>query len=138
MLGSNNIALRQHAYSVFTASRRDGAASKVPDSVLRPMARTPERPELSSRAPGGSAARSVQPAQIAEPKASSLPGTPPRLGEPLGHASQPADMAGREPTQEEIRARAFERFQARQGQPGDPVADWLEAEADLRRERGLL
>lgn len=43
-----------------------------------------------------------------------------------------------EPTQEEIRSRAYDIFLARHGQPGDPVADWLRAEAELRRERGLV
>lgn len=44
---------------------------------------------------------------------------------------------GAEPTDTEIRVRAYERYLARKGQDADPVADWLAAEAELRRERGL-
>jgi hypothetical protein len=40
------------------------------------------------------------------------------------------------PTEEQIRARAFEIYQRRKGGPGDPVADWTQAERELRREFG--
>ena len=35
-------------------------------------------------------------------------------------------------TEERIRARAYEIFQARQGAPGEPLADWLQAERELK------
>ena len=34
-------------------------------------------------------------------------------------------------SQERIRQRAFEIYQARKGMPGDPAADWLQAEREL-------
>jgi glycosyltransferase involved in cell wall biosynthesis len=36
------------------------------------------------------------------------------------------------PTHEQIRRRAYDLFLARKGAPGDPVADWLRAEQELR------
>jgi hypothetical protein len=38
------------------------------------------------------------------------------------------------PTEEQIRARAFEIFQRRNGGPGDAHADWLQAERELTEE----
>lgn len=38
------------------------------------------------------------------------------------------------PTEEQIRARAFEIFQRRNGGPGDARADWLQAERELTGE----
>lgn len=40
-------------------------------------------------------------------------------------------------SEEMIRARAYQNFLARAGQPGDALADWLQAEHDLRREHNL-
>lgn len=39
------------------------------------------------------------------------------------------------PTAEEIRRRAYEICQSRNGSPGDCVADWLQAEQELRARR---
>jgi hypothetical protein len=39
------------------------------------------------------------------------------------------------PTDEQIRARAYQIFLARGGRPGDPDADWLQAERELRNTR---
>ena len=36
------------------------------------------------------------------------------------------------PTAEQIRRRAYDIYVARGGVPGDPVADWLQAERELR------
>ena len=41
------------------------------------------------------------------------------------------NVAG-EPTYEQISARAYEIYQARKGAAGDPHADWLQAERELR------
>jgi hypothetical protein len=38
------------------------------------------------------------------------------------------------PSEEQIRARAFEIFQRRNGGPGDAHADWLQAERELTEE----
>jgi hypothetical protein len=34
-------------------------------------------------------------------------------------------------TEDQIRARAYEIYLERNGEPGDPAADWLQAEAEL-------
>lgn len=39
------------------------------------------------------------------------------------------------PTDDEIRARAYEIWLERDKAPGDPVADWLQAERELRERR---
>lgn len=143
VIGSNSSALRQHAYSVFTASRREHQGrGDVPESVLRPGQPVPD---------GSRSTRT--PAFLAEPKPlaagrsagsasedivrSIMPGPSPAstARAPFVGPAQPQPTA--EPTQDEIRRRAYELFEARGGQPGDPVADWLQAERDLRRERGL-
>ena len=36
-------------------------------------------------------------------------------------------------TEDQIRARAYEIYLERNGEPGDPVEDWLQAEAELNR-----
>jgi hypothetical protein len=36
-------------------------------------------------------------------------------------------------SESEIALRAYEIFKARNGEPGDPVSDWLQAERELRR-----
>ncbi len=48
-----------------------------------------------------------------------------------------AHQPSQPPSQDEIRRRAHQIFESRCGEHGDPVADWLRAEAELRRERGL-
>lgn len=40
-----------------------------------------------------------------------------------------------DPTHDEIKTRAFQIYLARNGQPGDPTADWLQAERELRAEK---
>ena len=39
------------------------------------------------------------------------------------------------PTEDQIRARAFEIYLARNGGPGDAHADWLQAERELMEDR---
>lgn len=43
-----------------------------------------------------------------------------------------------EPTEEQIRRRAHEIYLQRNGAPGSPEADWLQAEAELRGRIALL
>jgi hypothetical protein len=50
-------------------------------------------------------------------------------------APRGTNLAGLEPTEEEIRRRAYEIYLGRSGVSGDPVADWLQAERGLRDER---
>lgn len=40
---------------------------------------------------------------------------------------------GYEPTEEEIRQRAYEIYLARDERPGNEIEDWLNAEAELRQ-----
>ena len=40
---------------------------------------------------------------------------------------------GLEPTEAEIRNRAYEIYLARSGGPGNEIDDWLKAEAELKR-----
>ena len=48
-------------------------------------------------------------------------------------AKEPIRQAHRhEPTEEEIRQRAYEIYLARGAAPGDEVEDWLQAERELR------
>jgi hypothetical protein len=42
------------------------------------------------------------------------------------------------PSEEAIRVRAFEKFRARNGGPGDPVTDWVEAEREIREESATV
>lgn len=142
MIGSNSTALRQHAYSVFTASRRERETqSQAPDSVRRLL--VPDSPRLEralptrlveAKAPGDRPAGAVHESltkHAATTERRTLP-TPPEA-----KANESATEPASEPTQEEIRRRAYEIFEARGSTPGNDVADWLRAESELRRERGL-
>jgi len=48
--------------------------------------------------------------------------------------SSPLTAGRREPTHEEISVRAYYIYLARGGASSDPLADWLRAERELRRE----
>jgi len=50
--------------------------------------------------------------------------------EPNGAAKAPA--AARQPSDDEIRVRAYHRYLERGGQAGGDFNDWLEAEKDLK------
>ena len=52
--------------------------------------------------------------------------TTPRFTSPLI-----AEAGKTQPTEERIRARAYEKFCSRSGDPGDAMGDWLEAEREL-------
>lgn len=135
MIGSNSTALRQHAYSVFTASRRERESeSRAPESVRRLL--IPEQPAsgriepqrvVEAKRPLGGIAANESPGAV---RASLL------RAEPAKSRAASERARGPEPTHEEIRQRAYELFEARGGAPGDPVADWLRAERELRQERG--
>jgi hypothetical protein len=42
-----------------------------------------------------------------------------------------------DPTDTDIARRAYQIFLARNGEPGDALADWLQAEEELKAERRL-
>lgn len=50
-------------------------------------------------------------------------------------AADALEAADSGPTTAEIRRRAYEIYLNRNGAPGDPVADWLQAERELRARR---
>jgi hypothetical protein len=50
----------------------------------------------------------------------------------------PLSQNGSEPTEDEIRHRAYEMHLARSGRPGNEVDDWLKAEAELMEARGVF
>lgn len=146
MIGSNSTALRQHAYSVFTASRRERpSAGDIPESVLNHMAANPPMPLPTSTTPGrADRSAEAKPAGLERAATAARSGvlhTVARVSKAAApaheaYAELPAPGTG-EPSPDEIRRRAFEIYQSRHGSPSDPVADWLRAEAELRRERGL-
>lgn len=75
----------------------------------------------TSRRRTGSSRAVGPPAAVADPK-------------PEGRFSVPAGSAFERmnrPTEEEIRMRAYMIYLSRNGAPGDPVADWLQAEREL-------
>ncbi|MGA2860035.1 MAG: DUF2934 domain-containing protein [Candidatus Sulfotelmatobacter sp.] len=45
---------------------------------------------------------------------------------------------GSEPTEDEIRKRAYEIHLARSGGPGNEIDDWLKAEAELKEARRVF
>jgi hypothetical protein len=47
-------------------------------------------------------------------------------------AADAVEMADGGPTEDEIRQRAHEIYLSRNGAPGNPVVDWLQAEIELR------
>lgn len=59
---------------------------------------------------------------------------PPEPGDSADRAQQSEGPAmGSEPSEEDIRLRAYHRFLHRGGQHGGHVDDWVEAERELRR-----
>jgi hypothetical protein len=143
VIGSNSTALRQHAYSVFTASRREQhGRDDVPESVLRPGQPAPEPTRVGLLPLALAEPKPVLAGRAARAASSSVvraisPGPGPAQAARAPFSSPPEPKPTAEPTQEEVRRRAYELFEARGGQSGDPVADWLRAERELRRERGL-
>ena len=47
-------------------------------------------------------------------------------------------LNGSGPTEDEIRKRAYEIYQERDGSTGDAVDDWLQAEAELKLRSGAF
>jgi hypothetical protein len=69
--------------------------------------------------------KASDPDKPVQPKARKKKATP-------APASAPA---GREPTVDDIRRRAYERYQERGGNHGKHFDDWLEAEKELRNKK---
>jgi DUF2934 family protein len=47
-------------------------------------------------------------------------------------------LNGSGPTEDEIRKRAYELYQERDGGPGNALEDWLQAEAELKLRSGAF
>jgi hypothetical protein len=68
---------------------------------------------------------------------------PPRQRKPAKSSATPADSVADgstisrddRPTDEEIRARAYELYLQRSGEDGDAAGDWLRAETEYRERR---
>lgn len=57
---------------------------------------------------------------------------PPAEKKPRMELPKPSPRTTHVPTVEQIRVRAYEKYCARNGAPGNPIIDWLEAERELR------
>ncbi|HEV2173789.1 MAG TPA: DUF2934 domain-containing protein [Nitrospira sp.] len=59
------------------------------------------------------------------------------MAEKKGTMQSPV-LTASEPTEDEIRKRAYELYLERNGEPGSALDDWLQAEADLKLRRGAF
>jgi hypothetical protein len=75
-----------------------------------------------------------EPAAPAAPKAKRARATAPRPAEPVDASAETAD-APAEPSADDIRRRAYERYQQRGGNHGQHFDDWLAAEQELRSKK---
>jgi hypothetical protein len=57
---------------------------------------------------------------------------------PTGQRTSTRQTATAQPTYDQIRRRAYELYVARKGAPGNPDADWRQAEQELRGRLTLL
>lgn len=64
-----------------------------------------------------------------EKETSKVASTPPAKAATASNTAAPARTG---PTHEQIARRAYEIFMARDGQPGDPEQDWMQAERELQ------
>ena len=60
---------------------------------------------------------------------------PRAAAQPRAAKQQPDGPAAAEPTMDDIRRRAYERYQERGGNHGGHFDDWLEAEKELRKRK---
>ena len=76
------------------------------------------------------------PAAPAEAKPKRVRRAPaPQSSAPAADESTADDRGSAEPTADDIRLRAYERFLERGGNHGQHFDDWLEAEKELRRKK---
>jgi hypothetical protein len=98
------------------------AKPAIAEAPVKPVA----TPLSATRAP---AIKVVAPASTpaAKPQGTTLLGTQPTTTEAKVERPRPTPV-----TDQQIALRAYELFLARGGRPGNPVADWLQAERELR------
>src|SRR5262245_35625375 len=102
-----------------------------PDATASEMS-VPTKPRRRSKAdaPEAPGAPVELPADSAPP-----PHTEPVVSETLRPDQAPAQEADVDPTEDDIRRRAYERYLERGGGHGSDEEDWLHAEQELRRKR---
>ena len=86
-----------------------------------------KRPSSRTKATG--------PGEPAAPKAKRARATAPRAADPVKGAAGAAADTPAEPSPEDIRRRAYERYQQRGGNHGQHFDDWLAAEKELRTKK---
>ena len=100
------------------------------------MAKRPAR----SQSNDASAPAPAQPKARAQRAKTAVPGGPETIGAYPGveGVEQHADSRsmGSEPSEEDIRMRAYQRYLQRGGNHGTDFEDWLEAERELKRSKG--
>jgi hypothetical protein len=87
-----------------------------------------KRPASRSKSP----APDPTPADPAEPKPKRVRSTPRDRSASTASDESTTGAHAAEPTADDIRRRAYERYQARGGNHGQHFDDWLEAEKELR------
>ncbi len=95
--------------------------------------RTPARPQTNDDGTETQAQPKVGPRAKAEPPGSDVIGTYPGVESVRQHADS-RSMAF-EPSEEDIRTRAYHRYLQRGGNQGTDFEDWLEAERELKRSK---
>ena len=88
---------------------------------------------MAKRSPRSTAANRPQDPPSSETFES--PATTPDQATDMGNRDTRAVSMGSEPSEEEIRARAYRRYLERGGSDGQDFDDWLEAERELRRQQ---
>ncbi len=112
------------------AARRGQVAPARSEDGAAPPTR---RPRTANTAGATGRARKSVSAPVAREVAADSPGT--AEAGTSRHAREPFATQASAPTREQIARRAYEIFAGRGGAPGDPMDDWLQAEAELRHRR---
>lgn len=117
-----------------TSRSRGERGTALPNAA--PIARSDETPNVPE--PGDAADRAAQ----SEPGTTGVPTPSESLGASLtGHAHLDEDLTNRsesmssEPSEDDIRLRAYHRYLERGGGHGAHFDDWLEAERELKEKR---
>jgi hypothetical protein len=87
----------------------------------------PAKPAIAEAVVKPVATPVARPAPAAKPQATTLLGTQPTTTEAKVERPRPTPV-----TDQQVALRAYELYLARGGRPGNPVADWLQAERELR------
>ena len=97
-----------------------------------PPAPKPRRARAGTRPAGETQPQAAAPAEAADISAARPGGDEYRSADASSSASR-SDSMGSEPSEEDIRLRAYQRYLERGGSHGMDYDDWLEAERDLKK-----